>query len=84
MPDKPLELRRPLLLVQVARRGLRQHLRWRDVPRLLRTPDVPEDTLDRLMTAEAEQEQMRREGSTGYSVSRHVDLLTAIIDEARR
>jgi hypothetical protein len=81
MTQDAVELRRPKLLLDAARRGMRLHDRERDVPRLLGSRDVPEDALDRLLKAEAEQEELRLQGAVNYSVSRHVDLLAAIIGE---
>jgi hypothetical protein len=37
----------------------------------------------RLLEAEEEVEQVRRTGATGYNAIRHVDLLIALMAEAR-
>ena len=78
-------LRRPRLLIRAARFGLNDYDRGRDLRRLIRAeaPPAPERALDRLMAAEAEIEKVRRTRTAGYSVSRHVELLIAIMAEAR-
>ena len=78
-------LRRPRLLIRAARFGLNDYDRVRDLRRLIRAeaPPAPERALDRLMAAEAEIEEVRRARTAGYSVSRHVELLIAIMAEAR-
>jgi len=78
-------LRRPRLLIRAARFGLNDYDRGRDLRRLIRAeaPPAPERALDRLITAEAEIEEVRRARTAGYSVSRHIELLIAIMAEAR-
>lgn len=85
----PLErldaLRRPRLLVRAARFGLDDYRRERDLPRLLPglgTP-APARALPLLLAAEAEAEAQRVAGGAAYSAARHVELLIAVMGEAR-
>lgn len=88
MPDIPAalkRLRRPRLLIRAARIGLEEYNRDRDLGRLMRlaAPPSPERALDGLIHAEAALEQSRRDGDAAYSVGRHVEVLIALIAEAR-
>jgi hypothetical protein len=78
-------LRRPRLLIRAARFGLTDCDRSRDLRRLIRAdaPPSPECALGRLIDEEAAIETVRRAKAAGYSVSRHVELLIAIMGEAR-
>jgi hypothetical protein len=78
-------LRRPMLLVRAARFGLTDYRRDRDLRRLLPAAPLPspEAAVDRLLAAEQDAEARRREGSATYSVATHVELLVALIAEAR-
>lgn len=79
-------LRRPALLVQAAQIGLTDYDRDRSLPQLL--PDMPgarstRDTFDRLSVREAEMDEARRANAATYSVARHIEVLVALIVEAR-
>lgn len=78
-------LRRPRLLIEAARIGvmdysrnaaLRRHLGY------LHQPDS-EATLGALLEIEEELNLMRKDGNAGYSPARHVDVVIAILGEAR-
>jgi len=78
-------LKRPPLLVRAARIGLMDYRSDRDLPKLLGRPCPlgPSQAVMHLLEEEAQQEE-RRTGSTGhYSVSRHVELIIAIMAEAQ-
>jgi len=79
------DLRRPRLLVRAARHGLQDYRRDRDLRRLLAAgPETaPEAALTRLMAEEARIEATRRRGDAGYSIARHIELLIALMAEAR-
>lgn len=84
----PTNLRRPRLLISAARHGLQDYRRDRDLRRLLpdraQSPNqAPGDALPRLIAAEAEIEETRRSGSAGYDLARHIELLIAMLAEAR-
>lgn len=88
MPDIPATLkclRRPRLLIRAARIGLEEYNRDRDLCRLMRFagPPSPQRALDGLIHTEAALEQSRRAGDAAYSVARHVEVLIALIAEAR-
>ena len=78
-------LRRPRLLIRAARHGIQDYRRDRDLRRLINasTPPSPETALTRLFDAEEQAEQTRRNGDAGYSIGRHVELLIAMMAEAR-
>jgi len=78
-------LRRPKLLIRAARLGLEDYVRDRDLARITRSevPPPPGRALDRLMAEEDLLERTRRAGDAGYSVTRHVELLIALMAEAR-
>lgn len=78
-------LRRPRLLIRAARHGLCDYRRERDLRRLINaaTPPSPEAAFARLHDAEEQAEETRRNGDAGYSLTRHVDLLIAMLAEAR-
>jgi len=76
-------LSRPRLLVRAARFGLAEYRRERDLPRLLGEVR-PAAVLDELFTREAQAEADRAAGVAVYSPARHVELLIALIAEARR
>ncbi|MCL4187289.1 MAG: hypothetical protein KJZ85_06740 [Rhodobacteraceae bacterium] len=78
-------LRRPRLLVRTARFALDDYRRQRDLPRLLPLAGVtaPARAVGLLLAAEAACEAMRAAGSATYSAARHIELLTALMAEAR-
>jgi hypothetical protein len=79
------ELRRPRLLIRAARFGLLDYNRNRDLKRLLHGQAVPhpENALEALLSAEADLEQTRLRGALDYSLTRHIDILIAVIAEER-
>ncbi len=84
--DRILEnLRRPALLVRAARAGLTDYDRTRDLARLMRTPAPPSpgQAINRLLAEEERLETTRRRGDAAYSFARHIDILIAMIAEAR-
>lgn len=78
-------LRRPRLLIRAARFGLADYNRDRDLKRLMRLPDAPRPkvAVDRLIAEEAEMEARRTQGVAAYSPARHVEILIALMAEAR-
>ena len=76
-------LRRPRLLMRAARFGLGDYRRERDLRRLVRCGMSPEDTVPSLMSVEAELEETRLSGDASYSVTRHIEVLIALLAEAR-
>ncbi|WP_417807648.1 DUF6477 family protein [Thioclava sp.] len=78
-------LRRPPLLVRAARFGVQDYSRKRDLKRLLHTSDLPRPgaALFQLIDLEAEQDALRRAGEATYILTRQIDLLIAIMAEAR-
>ncbi|KIT16953.1 DUF6477 family protein [Jannaschia aquimarina] len=77
------ELNRPKLLVDAAHHGCHTYKRRRDLRRLLRIaiPRSPEDALKRLLPIEHDLERRRQMKTSAYSISRHVEILTAVISE---
>ncbi len=78
-------LRRPRLLIRAARFGLCDYNRDRDLRRLTQadTLPTPARAIPALIETEAELEEIRRAGDASYSVARHVEVLIAIMAEAR-
>lgn len=79
------QVKRPRLLVRAAKLGLAQYNRSRDLKRLVREPvlPAPERALAKLISEEAALEESRRSGGATYSLARHIDLLIAMMAEAR-
>lgn len=79
------DLRRPRLLIRAARIGAQDYRREPSLKRLLGQAPLPRSgaALMRLMEIEGELDDRRRADDAGYSVSRHVEVLTAMMGEAR-
>lgn len=73
-------IRRPRILLLAARRGLELYQRTRDLPRLV--GDAP-DAFSALVAAEGEADAARRAGRQDYRVKLHLELLIALLAEAR-
>ena len=78
-------IHRPRLLIRAARFGVTEYNRQRDLRRLLKvsTPPSPGQAIMQLMNEESLQEEKRKTGDAGYSITRHVSLLIALMGEAR-
>ena len=77
-------LRRPRLLIRAARHGLASYSRERTLSRVLTAPqNTANDVLNDLLRTEAEIEVTRTNGDVAYSVSRHLEVLIAMMAEAR-
>jgi len=76
-------LRRPRLLMHAARFGLGEYRRERDLRRLVRCGGSPEETVPSLLLAEEALEVTRQAGDASYSVARHIEVLIALLAEAR-
>ena len=78
-------LRRPRLLIRAARFGVADYKRERDLRRLINATNrsTPEAAIPQLISAEEQMEETRRAGDAAYSVSRHIEVLIALIAEAR-
>lgn len=84
--DTPLNaLRRPSLLIRAARFGLADYRRERDLRRLTNSGTLPSPhrALGILMSEEDALEQTRRAGDATYSITRHIEVLIALMGEAR-
>ncbi len=78
-------LKRPKLLTRAARLGADAYRRESCLPRVLGYGTVPRaaEALLLLMQQEAEMNDKRKAGDTGYSLPLHLDLLIAMVGEAR-
>ncbi len=78
-------MRRPRLLMRAARIGAQDYVRTAHLPRLLGYGILPRhgQSLMRLIDIEAELERQRIGSDAAYSLMRHVDVLIAIVGEAR-
>ena len=83
--ERLTKLHRPRLLIRAARFGMDYYNRNRDLKRLFRQAPAPSPALalERLLAEEARLEETRLSGDACYSVARHVDLLIAVLSEAR-
>jgi hypothetical protein len=77
------DMRRPAMLIRAARFGLVDYRRDRDLRRLIHSEPSPDRALPQLIEVEEQIEETRRAGDAGYSVSRHIDVLIAVLGEAR-
>ncbi len=78
-------LRRPRLLMSAARFGLSRYNREWILSRIFggEAPGPGSHCLAGLMEREAAHDHARRTGAAGYSIANHVEILTALIAEAR-
>jgi len=78
-------LHRPRLLMRAARIGAQDYRRKAHLPRLLGYGNLPRhgQALMQLLDLEAGLEQQRACADAGYSLVSHVDVLIAIVGEAR-
>ena len=76
-------LRRPRLLMRAARFGLGDYRRDRDLRRLVKLTGSPRDTLPHLIRIEERLEATRLSGDVTYSIAHHIDVLIALLAEAR-
>ncbi|MFK7875271.1 MAG: DUF6477 family protein [Paracoccaceae bacterium] len=79
------KMNRPRLLVRAARIGAQEYRRDMHLPRLLGLARLPKsaDALLRLSEIETELNAKRLSDDAGYSLTRHIDVLIAMVAEAR-
>lgn len=77
------QMRRPRLLIRAARFGVADYRRDRDLRRLIGRSAPPEDALRLLIRAEHQMEENRRRGEATYSIAQHIEVLIALVAEAR-
>ena len=77
-------MNRPRLLVRAARIGVQDYRRERDLARVLKFERIPgpRSAVMQLLQQEAELEEERANGTSTYSVRRHVQVMIAIMGEA--
>lgn len=78
-------LRRPPLLMRAARIGLEEYRRETHLPHLLGYGVLPRHSqaLLKLIEMEGNSNEQRIAGDASYSLVKHVDLLIAMLGEAR-
>ena len=76
-------LRRPRLLIRAARFGLADYRRDRDLRRLIGQIATPDRAVAQLISEEEQLEEDRQAGEASYSVTRHIEILIALISEIR-
>lgn len=78
-------IRRPQLLIRAARAGTLEYRRDPHLHRLLGHGVAPRAgaALMRLIEMEGDLDLQRREDAASYSISRHVEVLTAMMAEAK-
>ena len=79
------QVRRPRLLISAALFGLQDYRRERDLRRLVKSAGdaMPETVLPRLLSEEERMEANRKAGDASYSFARHIEILIALLAEAR-
>ncbi|MBS9716279.1 DUF6477 family protein [Pseudohalocynthiibacter aestuariivivens] len=77
-------LRRPGLLMRAARLGSADYRRERDLRRVLKSRNLPmpETAISNLLSEEDILEEKRKTGDADYSITRHVDIMIALVSEA--
>ena len=77
-------LRRPGLLLRAARVGAQVYVRSRDQYRATRDARLlsPSQAIMAVVSEEQEENEKRKTGDASYSVTRHIELLIALIAEA--
>ena len=78
-------LHRPTLLMRAARIGSQDYRRTAHLPRLLGYGQLPKHSaaILRLMDVEDDLNTLRKSGESAYNLIRHIDVLIAIVGEAR-
>ena len=78
-------LNRPILLVRAAQVWLPEFNRARSMRRIFpgMVPPTPGRGFEALIEQERAIDQIRREGAASYSAARHIEVLVALIVEAR-
>lgn len=78
-------LKRPRLLMRAARIGAEEYRRNVHLPRILGYSALPRhvNALMKLMELEQSLNTQRKDGDAGYSLVTHVDVLIAMVGEAR-
>ncbi|MGY9047548.1 hypothetical protein P775_19550 [Puniceibacterium antarcticum] len=78
-------IRRPRLLIRTARIGMADYRRSAQLQRLLGVSHLPDNgtALRQLITIEEGLEQQRSASAAGYSLSRHIEVLVAMMGEAQ-
>ncbi|MEX0339622.1 MAG: DUF6477 family protein [Arenibacterium sp.] len=76
---------RPRLLIRAARIGAQDYVRERHLKRVLKVDNLPRNgvALIRLLEMERAMNEQRCSDDTGYSLVRHMDVLIALLGEAR-
>lgn len=79
------QLQRPKLMMRAARIGAEDYRRGAHLPRLLGYGALPRtaQAVMKLIDLEAELEHQRQAADANYSVLRHLDVMIALVSEAR-
>ena len=80
-----MSIRRPRLLIRAARAGAQDYDRGRHLPRLIGYGKLPGPAASilRLIEIERDHDHRRRADEAGYSLTRHLDVLIALMGEAQ-
>ena len=78
-------LRRPRLLIEAARHGMGDYNRQRVLKRLTRSPSTPSPrgAVNTLLGVEEKLNEARRSCDATYSVARHIEVMIALLAEAK-
>ena len=77
------KIKRPRILIKAAKIGLKHYEREKGLEQLLRLNKgaKPESVVEKLVAAEATINEQRVNGGASYSLDRHINLLTALLNE---
>ena len=76
------KLKRPAIIVKAARTGAAGYVRERDLSRVSDAPKLPGGRQAILMLLEKEEEMNQARGTHQYNVTKHVEIMIALLGEA--
>jgi len=83
LEDVLYNLKRPKILLQAARIGLKTYSRKRDLKRMLKMREIPQpvQVIKRLLKNETTLEEARKTGNAAYDMKIHIQIMTALLQE---
>lgn len=76
-------LHRPKILLRAAKFGLSEYCRERDLSRIIPHHSSSDATVKQLLSKELQLEQNRLNGEINYCVTRHIEVLVALLAEVK-
>ena len=77
------KIKRPKILLQAAKIGLKTYSRNRDLKRLFKVQEIPQpmQVFKRLLKNETVLEEARKKGDAAYDMKLHIQVMTALLQE---